>query len=206
MTWTLSFSWEILMLELGKNCDFNREFDEICERVIFGNICNKHGQSFLEFLNESKFCVLNGRSGDKFVHYTSISTLGKAVVNYVCVPHDTLENCSDFKILPCNSIIESDILQEYLAARSKVPDHAFLLFDYHFKTRLKDSPQQYPHDDDDEPVVPNDTVARKRFVVKNIPADLMNSDLVKRSICDLTKTIELCRDQQNEIDNIYSEL
>lgn len=165
---------------IGKNYDFNREFDKICDRVILDNICYKHGQSFLEFLNDSKFCVLNGRFGDKSDHHTTISTRGKAVVDYVCVLNDTLENCSDFKILPCNSIIESDNLKEYLAARSKVPDHAFLLFEYHFRTGLRDNSQQYPHDDD-ELVAPNDTVARKRFVVKNIPADFMNSDLVKRS-------------------------
>lgn len=34
----------------------------------------------------------------------------------------------------------------------------------------------------------------------------MNSDLVKRSICNLIRSMELCRDQQNEIDSIYSEL
>lgn len=101
----------------AKNCDFNREFDNISDRVILDNICNKH-----EILNDSKLCVLHGIFGDKY-------TRGKAVVDYVCVPHDTLENCSDLKILPCNSIIiESDNLQEYLAAQSKVPDNAFLLF------------------------------------------------------------------------------
>lgn len=42
-----------------------------------------------------------------------------------------------------------------------------LLFDYHFRTRLRNSRQQYPHDDD-EPIIPNDTAARKRFVVKKI--------------------------------------
>lgn len=32
---------------IGKNHDFNREFDKIGDRVILDNICNKHGQSFL---------------------------------------------------------------------------------------------------------------------------------------------------------------
>lgn len=39
----------------------------------------------------------------------------------------TLENCLDFRILPCNSIIESENLQEYLAHEAK---YRTMLFNY----------------------------------------------------------------------------
>ena len=45
--------------------DYNCEFDEIRRRKVIDEVCNKHGQSFIDFLNDSKFCVLNGRFGEQ---------------------------------------------------------------------------------------------------------------------------------------------
>ena len=97
------------MLELERST-----FDEIRSRMVIDEVCNKHGQSFIDFLNDSKFCVLNGRFGEQSIQYTSISTRGKAVVDYVCVPHDVLEQCLDFKIYNCNDMIDSFNITEHI--------------------------------------------------------------------------------------------
>ena len=99
---------------VGKVNDYNCEFDEIRSRMVIDEVCNKNGQLFIDFLNDSKFCVLNGRFGEQSTQYTSISTRGKAVVDYVCVPHDVLEQCLDFKIYNCNDMIDSFNLTEHI--------------------------------------------------------------------------------------------
>ena len=109
---------------VGKVNDYNCEFDEIRRRKVIDELCNKHGQSFIDFLNDSKFCVLNGRFGEQSTQYTSISTRGKAVVDYVCVPHDVQEQCLDFKLYNCNDMIDSFNLTEHIGTRSKPPDHS----------------------------------------------------------------------------------
>ena len=59
---------------------------------------NEHGHSFLDFLNEAKMFVLNGRFNGSDNNFTSVSTRGKAVVDYICVPCDDLEkNVSSLK-------------------------------------------------------------------------------------------------------------
>ena len=47
---------------------------------------NQHEYELLDFLNEAKLCVLNGRFPND--NFTSISKKGKTVVDYICVPQD----------------------------------------------------------------------------------------------------------------------
>ena len=54
---------------------------------------NQHGHSF----DEAKFCTLNGRFDTNDDNYTSVSSKGNAVVDYICLPHDTFEQCLYFK-------------------------------------------------------------------------------------------------------------
>lgn len=44
--------------------DFDKDLDTIPPRLTIDNVHNQHGSSFLEFLNDCKFCVLNGRFGN----------------------------------------------------------------------------------------------------------------------------------------------
>ena len=64
------------------------EFDDvnIAQRHVIDKTINQHGHSFIEFLNEAKMCVLNGRFNETDNNFTSVSTRGKAVVGYICVP------------------------------------------------------------------------------------------------------------------------
>ncbi|CAG2201499.1 unnamed protein product [Mytilus edulis] len=58
---------------LGNLKDVSTEFDNVTTRETIDKTHNQHGQSFSEFLNDSKFCVLNGRSGEQSNKFTSIS-------------------------------------------------------------------------------------------------------------------------------------
>ena len=67
---------------------------------------NQHGHSFVEFFNEAKFCTLNGRFDTNDDNYTSVSSKGNAVVDYICVPHDTFEQCLYFIVITSRSLVE----------------------------------------------------------------------------------------------------
>jgi hypothetical protein len=73
---------------IGNLSDILNGLDSIPERRVLDRNINQHGHDCIEFLNDSKLCVLNGRFTDE--NYTSISRKGKAVVDYLCVPHDVL--------------------------------------------------------------------------------------------------------------------
>ncbi|CAC5383303.1 unnamed protein product [Mytilus coruscus] len=69
--------------------------DNVPNRDILDKSIIQHGHEFIDFLNEAKFCVLNGRlaMNDNF---TSISCKGKAVVDYICVPQDSFNDFRNF--------------------------------------------------------------------------------------------------------------
>lgn len=73
---------------------------------------------------------LNGRFNINEDNYTSVSLRGKAVVDYICVPHDILEQCNDFKVITSRSIIENGNLVHLLGERSKTPDHSAMVIEF----------------------------------------------------------------------------
>ena len=94
---------------IGSLPDSVSDIDCVPKRKPLDKSINQHGHEFIDFLNESKFCVLNGRLID-CDNFTSISTKGKAVVDYICVPHDMLSRCKYFSVLTAESIVHNNDL------------------------------------------------------------------------------------------------
>ncbi len=72
--------------------DFMPDIDSIPRRVAFDDYVNKHGENLLEFLRDSRVCVLHGRINHPNDNFTSVSLKGKAVVDYIVAPSECLEN------------------------------------------------------------------------------------------------------------------
>lgn len=64
---------------------------------------NKHVETFLR---DSRMCVLNGRIDPLCDNFTSVSPKGKAVVDYIVVPIDCLEDCLEFQVLLVSQVVE----------------------------------------------------------------------------------------------------
>lgn len=101
---------------------------------------------------------------------------GKAVVDYVCVPHDQLGNCYNFRIKPCSDVIELGKLQNLLGSRCRIPDHDILMFDYKCKIEYPEENEETHIDTKKNSHVP----PRKKFKFKQIPTNVMCSDTVKK--------------------------
>ena len=98
---------------------------------------NQHGNSSIEFLSDCKFCVLNGRFGVDSNDFTFQSTTGHSVVVYISVPHDIYNQCPNFRVIPCNSIVENAEIVGLQVENSRIPDHGFLMFDYNLRQRVE---------------------------------------------------------------------
>lgn len=68
------------------------DIDNVPPRVAIDLSMNSHGESLLEFLRDCKCCVLNGRINPDTDNFTSISSRGRAVVDYIITPHDCLDS------------------------------------------------------------------------------------------------------------------
>ena len=87
---------------IGSISDIMSDIDELSKRICLDKTVNQHGHEFIDFLNEAKFCVLNGRFNDS--EYTSITRKGRAMVDYICVPHEDFKKCKSFNVITVQSL------------------------------------------------------------------------------------------------------
>ena len=82
-----------------------KNIDDIPAREIIDDNNNKHKLALIEFLQECRLCVLNGRGDVNDNNYTSISIKGTAVVAYNLVPINNISMFSQFKVQSCMEVI-----------------------------------------------------------------------------------------------------
>ncbi|CAC5405576.1 unnamed protein product [Mytilus coruscus] len=175
---------------IGSLKDYS-DFDELPLRLSLDKTVNQHGNTFLEFLNESKMCVLNGRFDQDKDNFTFISGRGKSVVDYICVPQDYLDQCISFETITTRSIAEKANLFNFLGERSKLPDHSVLVTEFKsIKSTFTDNIPGSP------------TQSTKRFKLKLMPNDMFSSDMCKLALQNVISHIEQTRETQENIDNI----
>ena len=185
---------------IGSAPDFDKDLDNVPPKLCVDSIQNQHGKSFIEFLIDCKFCVLNGRFNKESNDYTFRSTRGHSVVDYICVPHDVYKRCSDFRIISCNDIVENGGLVSLQDEHCKIPDHGFLIFDFITSEQEENTNSKVQ----DKQFNPNGT--GKKFKLRCIPPSFMTSVNVRTSLLNLIRIIETCRESQENIDRTYSEL
>ena len=66
---------------VSNKIDFIPEIDQLKEFI--DTQTHSQGTAFIEFLKDSKFCIINGKVTLEFDNYTSISCHGKTVVDYI---------------------------------------------------------------------------------------------------------------------------
>ncbi|CAG2234601.1 unnamed protein product [Mytilus edulis] len=167
---------------IGSLSETLNQIDNIPKRIAIDNSINQHGHEFIDFLNEAKFCVLNGRFAEND-NFTSISRKGKAVVDYFCVPHDSLSNYDNFKVLPIQSIVDMHKLQPLIGERSKLPDHSVITC--HLKLMITDLI------DEAQPIDP--LFNRTRYRLDRIPGDFMSSELRRLAIDKMDSKLKVVR-------------
>ena len=110
-----------LNARINVNGDYIEGIDDVPERKIIDESKNKHGDAFLDYLLDSKMCIINGRVNNEADDFTSISKKGKAIVDYFFCPHENLTNIAKFKVQTISSLVN-----ELNITPGKLPDHSVL--------------------------------------------------------------------------------
>ena len=105
----------------------------------------------------------------------SVSTRGKAIVVYICVPHEVFENCRHFKVRTSRSIIQTGTITHLLGERSKAPDHSALMIKF-YASHTIDNMHVNVHCSHEN------LRDQKRCKLKSIPNDFLSSDLSKLAL------------------------
>ena len=84
---------------LGSKADYDGALDGVTipPRIVIDTTCNKYGDYLVDFLVDSRYCVVNGRGDKSCDNYTSVSKKGKSAWITLSVPKC---NCSIYPISP----------------------------------------------------------------------------------------------------------
>ena len=180
---------------VGDLKDFIPSVDNIDNRVVIDNTVNQHGRSLIEFLHESKFCMLNGRVCKGNNGFTCTTARGNSVVDYCLVPHDILETCSNFNVISMVDLLELYDIKHLLGSHCRAPDYSMLCFDMSINVMCENISETV------DSVHFGDSSLIFSFERQN--PDFMNSDLCKQALCNIIDVILCNRERQNDIDSIY---
>lgn len=91
----------------GNLDDVIREIDsDIKPRVCIDNVVNKQGKLFIDFMKDTKLCMLNGRINVENNNYSSVTVKGRSLVDYIVTPHVCLDTCEKFDMISVTEIMD----------------------------------------------------------------------------------------------------
>lgn len=185
---------------IGKKQDFNPSIDvgDIPTRCVIDNTDNRYGNYLLDFLSDSKTCVLNGRFDQIRDNYTCVATRGRSVVDYIIVPHTHFDQIDDFEVKLVSECIDNYKLHIGSATQ---PDHSILQCklnvskykDYHEKEQRTNLAYKTSKNE-----LPN-----RKYDTKTIPIDIFTNERSARAIVRVIERLENVQNCQDELDNIY---
>ena len=194
---------------IGSDDDHIPELDDIPVRVpldIHGKV-NKHGECLLDFLKDTKMCIINGRVTPDHDDFTYISSRGKSVVDYFIVPHEQINDCKSMDVYTMKNLVNRFNLNSCITDLKHIPDHSVLLAKCSFVC------EKYCEDGNVNPKPNQETKCNFseehpdyfRRYKRNLPEDWMNSSETIQDMLTLIEDALLNRITQNKIDHIYEE-
>ena len=179
---------------IGKESEV-ANFDHIPSRIVLDTCKNGYSEIFLDFLRDSKCCILNGRFGKD--NFTSTHR-GNAVVDYFVTPHDCFEKCSNFEVLLINDLLSKFELFSNIGAQSKPPDHSVLCVEVVVDNNILQETQGNVIN------CQNTCSNSKRYNFDNIPNAFMHKTWLNQ-INAVIEKLQNTQNQQCQLDSVYLE-
>ena len=186
---------------IGAKQDFNPQLDELPSRKAIDFSTNKFGDYLLDFLIDCRLCVLNGRGHSVKDNFTSVSTKGLAVVDYLCVPYDQLQYWEEFTVTPVTDIL-GDTKCNIIS--SALPDHSIVSATWvmsEFYVTQNGKNQISPMSKEKVAVV---AASDKKYNVRDIPENIFVSYSFNSAIDNIIERLDHVKDLP-DLDNIYSD-
>ncbi len=111
---------------IGELSDAVEGIDIVPKRTLSDNIVHGHGELLIDFMQDAKLCILNGRISPEIDNYTCISPRGASVVDYIITPHDVYYKCPTLNIYIMTELMDKCNLSLLIGNRCKSPDHSIL--------------------------------------------------------------------------------
>ncbi len=179
------------------------DIDNVPQRSVLDTTTNNHGKALQEFLLDAKCCLVNGRITRENDNFTFISTRGRSIVDYFFTPHECLRQIECFYVDTCSDIISQLGIESLLSDSCKAPDHSLVTVAIQaspfvqIRSRMLGANNYYQVDAEN---------TAPRYKVRNLPIDFMNSEQVRNVLLQLIDEINITRENQSCVDEMYSKV
>ena len=170
----------------GSNTEYIEGVDDVKPRTVIDQTENHNGDLFCEFLSDINFAMVNGRIGVN--DYTYISPRGKAVVDYICVPYEQLNNVLDFNVLRM-----SDIINDIGYNPNSIPDHSLLICELKCPKQTNEIHHEVQN------------VEKNKRNIRNIPDDFLINENVRQKVFDTIEKMEHSIQLDQNVQGAYND-
>ena len=98
--------------------------------------------------------------------FTSVSTKGSAVVDYIAVSQDYIDKCTSCEVLPVNDLLEQYNLYGLIGEKCKPPDHSIISLTPQTLVSMTGNVSGINFEYVDKP-----SLSKKRYYLNDIPHD-----------------------------------
>jgi exonuclease III len=176
---------------IGTNMDYIPEVDVVAGRKPLDLNSNRHGDALIEFLKESKQCILNGRITPELDNYTSVSSRGKAVVDYMITSHSTLNQFTRCEV----HLIKELCNKMGYKPESKLPDHSIVVSE--FRNFMWSAEEEHGCNKNSRP---------RRVRSSDIPPNFLQSYECQKAINNTIRKLHHINTTQKKVDTLYEEV
>ena len=179
---------------VSNNIDFITEIDQSKPRVSIDPQNNSQGTTFIEFLKDSKFCIINVIVTPELDSYTSISICGKGDINYILTPYNCIQYVKECKVETVSELLSKNNLQMHVSSAFKPPDHSVVTTLLKLQILL---PMSYAD-------TVNREVHKRKLYNFNEGSNLFTKgELFKRALINVIDALKRNRFNQESIDITY---
>ena len=170
--------------------------DNIHARNVIDFTLNKHGESFLDFLKESRMVITQGRVAGQN-NFTSVSARGKSCVDFMAVSLENIEHCVTCDVILMSDIITSNSFESFISEKSKPPDHSIITLS--FQPIINNPPGATQN------VTSNNSTSR-RYLYDTMSDDFLSSLTWLGVLDSFIQRLEYINPMQQSVDDLYDDM
>lgn len=182
---------------IGSLHDVLDENEYIVTRHSVDEYINSHGKCMLNFLNDTRMCVVNGRFGP--AAFTCHRTNGSSTVDYFLVPYEDLKKIQSMMVFSVEDIVNQMSYTHMLGPGSTLPDHDLLQIVIKSTGHIIDDVLNVICGETEKPKT-------RKSVPRKFHSNYMNNARIKRIITGKIDELLEFRGLQNDLDLLYTDL
>ena len=174
-------------------------FEDIPTRSSPDEVTNTQGMGLLDFTNDTKTCILNGRVTPEYNDYTSVTGYKeRSVVDYMLTRQADYKTVTKCEVLSCVDMVGRNHWETLISEKCHVPNHSLICMEINLGASIINLLNEDRN-------LGSKNVTRQR-IWRSKGDSYMHSSTAKKILPELLEAMSCCEANQSKLDELYSDL